>query len=79
MLYLHYCPVCTRIHILSGHRISCPACGNDIAELKVPYTTFTTWDSEERTRFLVRCRDSVSLSKLSTVYTPHKYRPRNGK
>lgn len=79
MLYLHYCPVCTRIHILSGHRTSCPACENVVAELKVPYTTYITWNAEERQNFLNRCKEPASLSRLSTVYTLHKYRPRNDK
>lgn len=77
MLYIHYCSHCRRIHILSGHRTACPACDTILAELKVPYTTYITWGPNERASFLTRCHDPACLDKLSTIYTMHKYKPRN--
>lgn len=71
MLYLHYCAPCRRIHILSGHRINCPACDATLAELKVAYTTYITWDTDERARYLEHCHDPASLAGLSTFY-PHR-------
>lgn len=73
MLYIHYCADCRRIHILSGHRLICPACDKHLAELKVPYTTYITWNLKERSVFLTKCADPSSLARLSVIYHAHRY------
>ncbi len=68
MLYLHFCPFCQRIHILSGHRNICPACDNSITELSVSYDSYIRCERRERDILLEQCRNPVSLNKLTSSY-----------
>jgi len=77
MLYLHFCGNCDRIHILSGHRTLCPACDTQLTELKTPYVTYIGWNVSQREDFMEKCRNPLSLQKISTVYAMRKYHPRN--
>lgn len=68
MLYLHFCSLCNRIHILSGHRTQCPACDNELAELSVPYEKYIKYNPDERKTLLIQCTDSHALNNLRTAY-----------
>lgn len=67
MLYLHFCPKCNRIHILSGHRKQCPACDNCITELSVSYKTYVEYSAKQRILLLKECGQSYALQKLRTL------------
>ncbi len=56
MMYLHYCSSCDRIHMLSGHKTSCPACGNALAELTVSFLEYENMSTDERLLCLEYCR-----------------------
>lgn len=64
MLYLHFCPKCNRIHILSGHRKQCPACDNCITELSVSYKTYIEYNTRQRMLLLEECAKPYTLSEL---------------
>ena len=32
MMYLHFCKNCSRIHMLNGHKMSCPKCSTPLKE-----------------------------------------------
>ena len=32
MMYMHYCKPCHRVHMLNGHKMTCPKCGMDERE-----------------------------------------------
>jgi len=48
MMYIHYCRNCDRIHMLNGHKGSCPACGHSLKELPVSFLEFTNMNTQER-------------------------------
>lgn len=75
MLYLHFCPSCQRIHILSGHRRACPACDCLIKELSVSYYTYIKYDIYQREQLLRECRSPASLSKLELLTEPRPVPP----
>ena len=74
MLYLHYCNPCKRIHILSGHRPSCPACSHVLTELSVSYEHYIKLNRSERESLLIQCSDSSSLCQISTSYSARRPR-----
>ncbi len=76
MLYLHFCSLCNRIHILSGHRRQCPACDNELVELSVPYEKYIKYTPNERKALLLQCTDSHSLIDLRTEYISRYQRKR---
>ncbi len=48
MMYIHYCKVCHRIHILNGHKSICPTCDNILTELKITYMEYIELDIQAR-------------------------------
>ena len=68
MLYLHFCPFCKRIHILSGHRNVCPACDNKLTELSVSYDSYIRCEHKERELLLEQCHNPTSLQKIKSSY-----------
>lgn len=73
MMYMHYCKRCHRIHMLNGHKMSCPKCSYSLTELRIPYMTYVEMDVEERNAFEVLCQDDDKLRELSTTYRMYKY------
>lgn len=57
MMYIHYCIHCDRIHMLNGHKASCPACGQPLKELSVSFSEFTNMDAKERDLYQEKCRN----------------------
>ena len=68
MMYIHYCRNCTRIHMLNGHKITCPKCKHSLSELKMPYTDYVTMNAAERNALLSSCSDEKTLQSLCTSY-----------
>ena len=56
MMYIHYCAHCDRIHMLSGHKTDCPACGEALTELSVSFLEYQNMDVTARFLILQRCR-----------------------
>ncbi|MCH5253551.1 MAG: hypothetical protein J1F41_01410 [Lachnospiraceae bacterium] len=73
MMYMHYCKCCHRIHMLNGHKRSCPNCSESITELKVPYMEYVSMNREKRDALLTRLADEAQLQDLSTTYRMYKY------
>ncbi len=73
MMYIHYCKRCHRIHMLNGHKRSCPNCNESITELKMPYMEYISLDRDKRSLFLERLADDAQLKDLSTTYRMYKY------
>ncbi len=73
MMYIHYCKRCHRIHMLNGHKRSCPNCNESITELKMPYMEYISLDRDKRSVFLERLADDAQLKDLSTTYRMYKY------
>ncbi len=69
MLYLHFCHPCERIHILSGHRLRCPACDGKLTELSVTYESYIRLSRNERLELQRQCGDPTALQKMQTLYT----------
>lgn len=63
MLYLHFCSLCQRIHILSGHRKQCPACAEQLLELSVSYEKYIRYTLSEREVLLRKCMNSDTQPK----------------
>ena len=73
MMYIHYCKRCHRVHMLNGHKRSCPNCSESITELKLPYMEYISMDKDKRALFLARLSDDEQLKELSTTYRMYKY------
>ncbi|MBD5444517.1 MAG: hypothetical protein HDR29_03085 [Lachnospiraceae bacterium] len=73
MMYIHYCKRCHRIHMLNGHKRSCPNCNESITELKMPYMEYISLNRDKRSVFLERLTDDAQLKDLSTTYRMYKY------
>ena len=73
MMYLHFCKKCNRIHMLNGHKQSCPKCLLPLTELQMPYMEYIQMDRQQRQAFLTMCNDETSLHKISTTYRMYKY------
>ena len=73
MMYMHYCKRCQKVHMLNGHKMSCPRCEAPLAELQISYLDYTNMSREERAAFAARLKDPERLSKLSTTYRMYKY------
>ena len=73
MMYIHYCKRCHRVHMLNGHKRSCPNCNESITELKMPYMEYISLDRDKRSVFLERLADDAQLKDLSTTYRMYKY------
>ncbi len=55
MLYLYFCPICSRIHILSGRKMHCPACDTSLTSLSVTFSQYAEYSKTERTHLLNDC------------------------
>ena len=73
MMYIHYCPVCHKIHMLNGHKHFCPRCEEPLAELKIKYMTYVSMGSKERAELEARCAEPEELEKIKTTYRMAKY------
>ena len=73
MMYLHFCKTCNRIHMLNGHKMSCPKCNNSLKELQMSYLEYITLSQAERIHFIELCNDESSLNEISTTYRMYKY------
>lgn len=73
MMYMHYCQRCHRIHMLNGHKMSCPKCSTQLAELRLPYMSYVNMDIDEREAYKALCADSQKLKAITTTYRMYKY------
>lgn len=73
MMYMHYCKPCHRVHMLNGHKMTCPKCGGAIIELRIPYMDYVSMDMAQRNAFKEQCADKEQLKELSTTYRMYKY------
>lgn len=73
MMYVHFCQTCQRIHMLNGHKMICPKCGQPLTELQISYLEYISFNSVERNHLLSQCCDQDSLHKISTTYRMYKY------
>lgn len=73
MMYMHYCKRCHHIHMLNGHKMTCPKCSDSLTELRIPYMTYVEMDANEREMFKNLCRDEDHLKELRTTYRMYKY------
>lgn len=73
MMYIHYCRTCKRIHLLNGHKITCPKCRRSLSELKMPYIDYINMNVAERNALLSSCSDEQTLQSLCTSYRMYKY------
>lgn len=73
MMYLHYCKNCHRIHMLNGHKNTCPKCKYSLYELKMPYMDYINLSSDHRRLLLASCGDEALLPSLCSTYRMYKY------
>ena len=73
MMYVHFCKLCKRIHILNGHKMSCPKCSQPLTELQISYLEYTALDAAQREHFTNLCCNQEALHKISTTYRMYKY------
>ncbi len=73
MMYLHFCKNCNRIHMLNGHKMTCPKCDSSLKELQMSYLDYISLDQTERDLFIELCNDDNSLNEISTTYRMYKY------
>lgn len=73
MMYVHFCKICKRIHILNGHKMTCPKCAQPLTELQISYLEYTALTHIERTDLIESCSNQDTLHKISTTYRMYKY------
>lgn len=73
MMYMHYCKCCHRIHMLNGHKMTCPKCSNSLTELRMSYLEYAGLSLDERENLCNLCADETQLKDLSTTYRIFKY------
>lgn len=73
MMYIHYCRNCKKIHMLNGHKITCPKCKHSLYELKMSYMDYVNMNSIERNALLTSCSNEQALRDLCTTYRMYKY------
>lgn len=73
MMYMHYCKNCSRLHMLNGHKVSCPSCENPLNELNISYLSYTNMDAQSRNVFLQELGTEDGLRKYTTTYRMLKY------
>ena len=73
MMYVHFCKICKRIHILNGHKMTCPKCSQPLTELQISYLEYTALTNIERTELVELCGNQDTLHKISTTYRMYKY------
>ena len=72
-MYVHFCKICKRIHILNGHKMFCPKCRHTLTELQISYLEYTSLTNAERTSLIEICNNQEALHKISTTYRMYKY------
>lgn len=72
-MYLHYCKNCSRIHMLNGHKMTCPKCSQPLTELQMSYLDYIAMTKDQRTLFLELCSREDTLHEISTTYRMYKY------
>ena len=70
MLYLHFCSACTRIHVLSGHRLYCPACDGKVCELSLSYNSYIKLSRNERDALVNQCSKPELLQQMRIKQYP---------
>ncbi len=70
MLYMHYCQNCHHIHMLNGHKASCPTCGLPLKELNISYLDYSDLNRGERETLRHALSDPDCLKK-HTVEKAH--------
>ena len=73
MMYMHYCKRCQRVHMLNGHKLTCPRCNFPLTELQISYMDYTLMNRDQRQAFDNRLKDKAQLDRLSTTYRLYKY------
>lgn len=73
MIYIHFCKSCDRIHMLNGHKMSCPKCHSSLTELQITYPEYIAMNPQQRNSFAQQCKNPETLSKISTTYRMYKY------
>ena len=73
MMYLHFCKNCNRIHLLNGHKLTCPGCSHSLTELQISFLDYVSMNREQRQRILDMCNNETALHKISTTYRMYKY------
>ena len=73
MMYLHFCKHCSRIHILNGHKMTCPKCSHTLKELQMNYLDYLALNVADRNILIELCQDENYLHKISTTYRMYKY------
>lgn len=73
MMYMHFCSNCKRIHMLTGHKVVCPTCGNDLVELRISFMEYVSLSEKDRDILLRKCQDPHQLPHLKTTYRMMKY------
>lgn len=76
MMYIHYCKECQYMHILNGHKSSCPKCNTLLNELNVSYLDYIEMNQQERAELLTYLADDTGLAKFSTFYRMSRYTKR---
>lgn len=61
MMYIHYCPSCERIHMLNGHKSTCPVCERKLTELPISYMEYIELNIEERNSLHTRLKNADFL------------------
>lgn len=73
MMYMHYCKRCQRVHMLNGHKLTCPRCDLPLTELQISYMDYMLMNRDQRQAFDSRLKDKAQLDRLSTTYRLYKY------
>ena len=73
MMYMHYCKRCQRVHMLNGHKLTCPRCDFPLTELQISYMDYILMSQDQRQAFDNRLKDKSQLDRLSTTYRLYKY------
>lgn len=73
MMYMHYCQNCQRLHMLNGHKTTCPACQSGLFELKLSYLTYVEMDGNERLHLMKQLQTEDGLKDMVTTYRMLKY------
>ena len=74
MMYMHFFKHCNRIHILNGHKISCPGCDAPLVELAISFHEFSDMNADQRADYQLRLGDERQLAELKCVYRAGHYR-----
>lgn len=72
MMYIHYCTHCDRIHMLNGHKTSCPACGQPLKELSVSFWNLRIW--MHRKEIFIKKNAEVFYKKVCSAHWLNFYK-----